>query len=176
MTTGKDFRVQIKIKNNKMLERMEAAGYTSLVKFSKAVGLNLTTVCRYVNMNQVPINKKTGTYLPTFMKIVDFLQCLPEDLFPRHITANAVKGYKTELRINREDLAGSLKSISITPEKTLFLNEARSNLHRVMEQGLTPREHRVLALRFGLHDSEEYTFEEIGEKDRKSTRLNSSHT
>jgi RNA polymerase sigma factor (sigma-70 family) len=160
----KDFRVQIKIKNNRLLEKMEEAGYKSNIEFSRAVGVDAVNIGEFINMKRAPINKFTGEYLPKFMKIVDFLKCLPEDIFPKRLMNKELKGYVAELKVNSEDLTTSLRSIAIEPDKKMIIEEANRNLNRFIEQNTTPRQQRVLELRFGLHGNEEHTLQEIGEQ------------
>jgi len=160
----KDFRVQIKIKNNRLLEKMEEAGYKSNIEFSRAVGVNAAAIGKFINMQRAPINNITGEYAPTFMKIVDFLKCLPEDIFPKRLMNKEPKGYVAELKVNSEDLTTSLRSIAIEPDKKMIIEEAHRNLNRFIEQNTTPRQQRVLELRFGLHGNEEHTLQEVGEQ------------
>ena len=160
----KDFRVQIKIKNNRLLEKMEEAGYKSNIEFSRAVGVDAVNIGNFINMKRAPINKFTGEYSPTFMKIVDFLKCLPEDIFPKRLMNKEPKGYVAELKVNSEDLTTSLRSIAIEPDKKMIIEEANRNLNRFIEQNTTPRQQRVLELRFGLHGNEEHTLQEVGEQ------------
>jgi RNA polymerase primary sigma factor len=160
----KDFRVQIKIKNNRLLEKMEEAGYKSNIEFSRAVGVDAVNIGKFINMKRAPINKFTGEYSPKFMKIVDFLKCLPEDIFPKRLMNKEPKGYVAEFKVNSEDLTTSLRSIAIEPDKKMIIEEANRNLNRFIEQNTTPRQQRVLELRFGLHGNEEHTLQEVGEQ------------
>ena len=61
-----------------------------------------------------------------------------------------------------DDLIASLRSIAVEPDKLLIASQAKTNLHRIMEQTITPRQHRVLVLRFGLNGNEKKTLEEVG--------------
>ena len=52
---------------------------------------------------------------------------------------------------------------SITPQHNAYLSMLKDKLDNVLNE-LTPREARVLRLRFGLDDGNEYTLEEVGKK------------
>jgi RNA polymerase primary sigma factor len=50
-----------------------------------------------------------------------------------------------------------------TPSQAAYENMLRERIHEVLST-LTPREARILRLRFGLDDNKPYTLEEVGEK------------
>jgi RNA polymerase primary sigma factor len=50
-----------------------------------------------------------------------------------------------------------------TPSQSVYENMLRERVHEVLST-LTPREARILRLRFGLDDNKPYTLEEVGEK------------
>ncbi len=50
-----------------------------------------------------------------------------------------------------------------TPTQSAYQNLLREKLEEVLNT-LTPREARILRLRFGLHNGEQYTLEEVGQK------------
>jgi RNA polymerase sigma factor (sigma-70 family) len=163
---AKDYRIEVKVKNNKLLEKIEEAGYESVAAFCRTVGLTQTTVGRFINMKQAPVNNLTGEYIPTFMKMVDFLRCMPEDVFPKAQMREAMKVNKVTTKADIGDvhsLTTSLRTLALPPEEKMIFDEAQASIQRAMET-LTPREQRVLMLRFGFYDGKEHTFDEIGEK------------
>lgn len=52
---------------------------------------------------------------------------------------------------------------TVTPQHNAYLSMLKDKLENVLSE-LTPREARVLRLRFGLDDGNEYTLEEVGQK------------
>jgi RNA polymerase sigma factor (sigma-70 family) len=162
----KDYRIEVKVKNNKLLEKIEEAGYETVTAFCKAAGLRPTTVGRFINMKQAPIDKLRGTYAANFMKMVDFLRCMPEDIFPKAQMQEAMKVNKVTTKADIGDvqsLTTSLRTLALPPEDKMIFEEARAAIQRAMET-LTPREQRVLMLRFGFHDGIERTKAEIAEE------------
>lgn len=160
---AKDYRIEVKVKNNKLLEKIEEAGYESVAAFSRACGLHQTAVGRFINMVQAPVNKWTGEYSPNFMKIVDSLRCMPEDIFPKAQMQEAMKVNKLTTKADIGDvqsLTTSLRTLALPPEEKMIFDEARTAIQRAMET-LTPREQRVLMLRFGFYDGIEHTLEDI---------------
>ena len=163
---AKDYRIEVKVKNNKLLEKIEEAGYESVAAFCRACGLHPTAVGRFINMVQAPVNQLTGEYSQSFMKMVDFLRCMPEDIFPKAQMQGAMKVNKVTTKADIGDvhsLTTSLRTLALPPEEKMIFDEAQASIQRAMET-LTPREQRVLMLRFGFYDGKEHTFDEIGEK------------
>ena len=166
MTSAKDYRIEVRVKNNKLLQKMEEAGYATVADFCRAANLQQTVVGLFVNMKRAPINKLTGEFSKDFMKIVDFLRCMPEDVFPKAQMQEAMKVTKLTTKADISDvqsLTTSLRSIALPPEQKMIFEEARSSIQRAMET-LAPREQRVLMLRFGFYDGIEHTFDEIGKE------------
>ena len=166
MTDAKDYRIEVKVKNNKLLQKIEEAGYATVADFCKAANFQQTVVGLFVNMKRAPINKLTGEYSQSFMKIVDFLRCMPEDVFPKAQMQEAMKINKITTKVDISDvqsLTTSLRSIALPPEQKMIFQEARASIQRAMET-LTPREQRVLMLRFGFYDGKEHTLDEIGKE------------
>ena len=163
-TMSKDFRVLVRVKNNLLLEKIEEAGYDSISEFSRACGVAQTTVGHFVNMQKSPINSHNGEYSQAFMKIVDFLKCMPEDVFPEKLMDKKIKGYKKEFKIDADDLVSSLRSLTIEPEKKMIMDQAEQNFKTLLKEKISSREYEILKMRFGLDGSEKYTLEEVGEK------------
>jgi RNA polymerase sigma factor (sigma-70 family) len=160
---AKDYRIEVKVKNNKLLEKIEEAGYESVAAFCRACGLHQTAVGKFINMTQAPVNQLTGEYSQSFMKMVDFLRCMPEDIFPKAQMQQAMKVNKVTTKADIGDvhsLTTSLRTLALPPEEKMIFDEAQASIQRAMET-LTPREQRVLMLRFGFHDGIEHTFEDI---------------
>jgi DNA-directed RNA polymerase sigma subunit (sigma70/sigma32) len=162
----KDYRVEIKIRNNRLLEKIEDAGYKNISQFSKAVKVGADTIGKYINMQRAPIHKITGEYSLPFMRVVDFLKCLPEDIFPKSRMSEPLKSNSVSFKGNEGDiknLTSSLASIATDPEKKMIVDEAHKAIQDSM-YALTPKQHRVLTLLYGLNGEEPKTFKEIGEE------------
>lgn len=162
----KDYRVEIKIKNNRLLDKIEQSGYKSIADFSRAISIKYSIILSFVTMSKAPINKLTGTYSPRFMEIVDFLNCTPEDIFPKSRMSEPLKSNYASFKGDEGDiknLTSSLASIATDPEKKMIVDEAHKAIQDSM-YALTPRQHRVLALMYGLNGEEPKTAVEISEE------------
>jgi DNA-directed RNA polymerase sigma subunit (sigma70/sigma32) len=62
-----------------------------------------------------------------------------------------------------KNLTSSLASIATDPEKKMIVDEAHKAIQDSM-YALTPKQHRVLTLLYGLNGEEPKTFKEIGEE------------
>jgi RNA polymerase primary sigma factor len=161
-----DYRVEIKIRNNRLLEKIEQAGYKNVAEFAKAISIPYSVVSSFVTMKRAPINSLTGTYSPRFMEIVDYLNCMPEDIFPKSRMSNPLKSNYASFKGNEGDvknLTASMASVAIDPEKKMIVDEAQKTIHDSL-YALTPKEHRVLTLLFGLDGSEPKTLEQVGKE------------
>jgi len=162
----KDYRVGIKIRNNLLLEKIERAGYKNVADFAKAISIPYSVISDFITMKRAPINKFTNTYSPRFMEIVDFLDCMPEDIFPKSRMLAPLKSNSVSFKGNEGDiknLTSSLASIATDPEKKMIVDEAHKAIQDSM-YALTPKQHRVLTLLYGLNGEEPKTFKEIGEE------------
>jgi RNA polymerase primary sigma factor len=62
------------------------------------------------------------------------------------------------------ELSGFIEDeINLTPIQSVYETMLKEKVNEVLES-LTPREARILRLRFGLDDGVSYTLEEVGEK------------
>jgi RNA polymerase primary sigma factor len=162
----KDYRVEIKIRNNLLLEKIERAGYKNVAEFAKAISIPYSVISNFITMKKAPINKFTNTYSPRFMEIVDFLDCMPEDIFPKNRMSAPLKSNYISFKGDEGDvknLTASMASIAIDPEKKMIVDEAQKTIHESL-YALTPKEHRVLTLLFGLDGSEPKTLEQLGKE------------
>jgi RNA polymerase sigma factor (sigma-70 family) len=160
----KDFRVEVKVKNNRLLEQLEKAGFESIADFSRKTGINQGLVGDYANMKEKALTKD-GQYKPSVLRLSEALKCMPEDLFPTAQLTQKLATNKQFFTANESelfDLTSSLRSAAMSPERQLMQSDA----NRVVKQlllTLTPREQRLLDLRFGLTDGEEKTLDQVAD-------------
>ena len=163
MTDPKDYRIEIKVKNNRILSRMEGAGYFSVAKFAEALGVNRAVVDRIVRMRSAALDEE-GYYRPEALKIAEFLNCTPQDIYPPAQMRGAMMNNEARITANANEvdsLTSSLRTLAFSPEQKMILDQANRALKEVLLT-LTPREHRVLDLKYGLTNGEPMTNEEIG--------------
>jgi hypothetical protein len=140
----KDYRLEIRIRNNRLLGRIEAAGYVSVKQFSDAFALSYTCVAELVRMEKAA-KLRTGAWTPLVEGIAAALACNPEDLFNERQAAAAVKTGKIVREVD-EPLPLALPDDALGPEKAL---EYRDLVRHGMEE-LSPRLRHIVARYYGL--------------------------
>lgn len=167
----KDYAVQIKIKNNWMLTRMRAAGIESANQLALASGVGPTEIGYYLNLKKRPmaIDAKTGDarWRTSVQRISEVLKCMPEDLFPPQHIDEPLKRNCAEVPMSLHEVellarAGSFTAHIEGPEERVDAWDLRRALNGALHT-LTPREERVLRMRFGLGENQEpMMLEEVG--------------
>ena len=76
----KDYRVTVKVRNNRILKAIEAVGGTPGQKWCEANGLTYATVNDYINMARGPL-LPSSTLKESAQRLCDVLNKLPEDLW-----------------------------------------------------------------------------------------------
>ena len=163
MSDPKDYRIEIKVKNNRLLTKMEAAGYPSVAKLAEAIGVGRGIIDRIVKMKSAALDDE-GYYRPEALRVADFLNCTPYDIYPPAQMRGTMKENTAQITANANEvdsLTSSLRTLAFSPERKMILDEAKRALKNVL-MTLTPREQRILDLRFGLTYGEEKTLDEVG--------------
>lgn len=140
---------------------MESAGYTSVLQMCRVKNLPIGNTFDLVNMKLSPLSKK-GEWRKCVLSLADALYCLPNDLFSERQKVVVLKtstGTKdvTEAELVRlseqyvwddrlEDMQDNAAINQIAHE------EAENLMAQVLETALTPREKKVIKLRFATNN------------------------
>lgn len=160
-----DYRVEVRVKNNNLLRKLEEAGYSSIGEFCRRndkVSWN-STIGEFANLKKSPLNRY-GKFLPIVEEICDILLCSPEDLFSEVQLTTALESNRRTMEVNEAEMQFMLE----TQKETLAIehqvhNERLPGKIEELLETLTPREAKVVAMRFGLGDYDrEHLFHEIG--------------
>jgi hypothetical protein len=170
----KDIRVKITVRNNLILDAIEAAGFATVAEFCRQHGLTYESVSCLIGMRRSPMKSvkvaNTDARLEVWSKpaqdVADALSVAPETLFSEdQLAMQPLKKSTTELAMAMGDagrwLGGSSGIDTLLPDQRLMLKQARDTLMYAIST-LTPREQLVLSMRFGLHDGIEHGFLSIG--------------
>lgn len=158
---SKDYRIVAKIRNNRILSLIEAAGFQSPYAFCKARKLNYSAICELISMKASPRGRK-GEWFKVTIDLATALRVQPDELF----NARQLQGGNATTIITREldEAELSLESTSIedrllpSPDSAVT---ARVDVDRLMER-LSPRERRVVELSYGLNGQGEASLREVG--------------
>jgi hypothetical protein len=158
----RDYSVTIKIRNNRLLEKMRAAGYETSADLSRASGVPLNSISVYLCLKLPPMTEK-GNWRQHVLTISKHLRCLPEDLFPAaHLRAPLRKNV-AEFKADASDICGisaALRSMALPADEKMMIRESKHALDCILDV-LTPRERNVIEHRFGLVDGKERFLRDI---------------
>ena len=163
MPNPKDYRIEIKVRNNRLLTKMEEMGYTNVSKLADEIGINRMTIYRIISMKSAALDDE-GYYKPEAIQIAEFLKCTPQDIYPPAQMRGTITRNTAQITANANEvdsLTSSLRMVAFSPERKMILDESKKALKAVLLT-LTPREQRIVDLRYGLTNGEEKTLEEVG--------------
>lgn len=161
-----EYRVEIKVKNNNILKRIEDAGYKTVGEFcrlNESMKHKGSTIGEIINMKKSPLNSQ-GNFHPFLFEMADILSCSPESFFSDVQLHTAIESNKRTFQVNEAEMQFMLAN---TPDQKL-LEDIVSEDDKIKSiedslDTLTPREQKVIELRFGLNGNDEHTLREIGE-------------
>lgn len=159
-----EYRVEIKVRNNLFIKRIEHAGYKTIGEFCRINHLNTTDIGEVISMKRSPL-MANGKFKVSVQKAADILQCAPDDLFTDAQLHLAMKTNKHCLLVNEAEMKVMLET-QLQPkllESDIEDSQRNGLLEKVLNQ-LSPRESKILRMRFGLDDGIEHTLEEISKE------------
>lgn len=149
----KDYHVEIKVKNNRLLKRIRDQGFKSIAKFARHYNLSLMNLYGFLTFRQTPIDSY-GNWRKQFLLIADALKCMPEDICPPQHLTTALKKNVASFEANASDLTGYLpgsESAARPAIDALIDNENFVAIDKALKL-LPPRYEQVVRRRFGLGD------------------------
>lgn len=162
-----EYRVEIKVKNNNILKRIEDAGYKTVKEFcdlNDELNGKQTSIYMVVNMKESPLIASTGRFKEWVYFAAEILNCLPEDFFTDAQLHAVLESNKRTFQVDEYEMRAMLSN---HPDHMLLedivAREEKKKLTLDMLETLTPREAKVLKLRFGLDGNEPLTLRETGD-------------
>jgi RNA polymerase sigma factor (sigma-70 family) len=163
----KDYALQIKIKNNYLLQMMKRRDLTTVAELSRQCGVNQSTLCSLLGL-KLPAYGSSGKLLPCVTKLCEFFDCLPEDLFPEQHLQESLPINKVLIEANAEDLIPlSMRLASQDPLDLLIQEEEEERTTTLVTEavaGLRLRDRVILKHRYGLDRDSPATLKEVGER------------
>ena len=156
----KDYRVTVKVRNNRILRAIESAGGATGGKWCEANGLQYSTVNDLINLRVSP-RAADGSLSATAEKLCDILGKLPEELWSNDQLYPLEKNF-SELEMSHEQVVAMLPN-----EQQFYLMDTsemeRKQTKKLMDKALetlTAREAKILRMRF----EDDLTLEAIGKQ------------
>lgn len=163
---NEDYRVEIRVKNNNILKRIENAGYKTVKEFcdlNEELNGKQTSIYNVINMKESPMNQNSGKFKQWVEDAALILDCMPEDFFTDAQLNAVLETNKRVFQVDENEMRLMLES---HPDHMLLedivAKEEKKKLTMEMLETLTPREAKVLTVRFGLGDTEPLTLEQTG--------------
>ena len=155
----KDYRIKITIRNERLLYPIEKMGYKSVAKFCKDKKLNISRVYKILNGKYPPIDKNKDLK-PDVLELLGILNLNIDNAFTKR-QLNGFKRTSFTIKVDETQLL-KLTSPIKNQEQKLIEKQVTSALSETLVKYLTPREERVLRMRFGLGPIKIHTLDEIG--------------
>lgn len=159
----KDYRLQIRVKNNYLLTAMERAGIWSVADLAVKSGVRTTSIYNIANL-KLSGKTKSGDWRVPLLKISGFLRCLPEDLVPPQHHDTGLKVNNGEMNLSLDEALALGVGPTVVPPPDILLEQ--QDVSRLLGEGverLSERERTVMTKRFGLDGEGEYSLGEVGE-------------
>ncbi len=144
----KDYRLTLKVRNNRLLKAIETAGGTPGAKWCAANGLTYTLVNDLINMTSSPLTIK-GKLRQEAVKLCEILNKLPEDLWSNEQLYPLEKNF-SEMEMDYAQVIALLpkEEQSYLPDFSEFEQAQTKALVSKLVSTLTPREQDVIRMRF----------------------------
>ena len=165
-----DYRVTLKVRNNRILSTIEEAGGSLGGKWCEENGLSYGGVLALVNMTICPVDRE-GRLRQAAQGLCDVLCKLPEDLWSEDQMFQFLEKNEASFEVSKDAVVALLatdqtKAIDFDTAP-IDSAELKRGLDAAMEL-LTPKERKVLALRY----EQDLTLREVGEvMDRSVERI-----
>lgn len=159
-----DYRLEVKVKNNNILSKIEQEGYKTVAEFCNKNGKKgwQGVVGELINLQRSPINSR-GEYHPCIDWMCDALYCTMEDLFTEVQINTALETNKSTMKVKEAELKFSLSQLKESMSLDEQISEERfpDQINKLLNT-LTPREEKVISLRFGIGGQEPMTLKDVG--------------
>ena len=159
-----EYRLDIKVKNNIILRKIEQAGYKTLGEFCRINGIMkyVSHLGSIINMKDSPL-QSDGQFKKCIIRAGELLGCDPLDFFTDTQLNTILKTNKRSLQVNEAEMRFMLENnnkvklledVVLEDQKEKAVNDALNTL--------TIKEKQVLEMRIGLGElGHEHTLDEI---------------
>ena len=161
-----EYNVKVTVRNNLIIKAIKDFGYTNLNNFAKATGVSISGLYGLVNLMEPPIGVK-GEFSKSAQALMEVLGACPSELWTDEQLTLRLDSNRTERVMSKEALQITLQSsarslIGLDYPEQEMVEEDMTRIMKDKLDSLTPREAKILRLRFGFDDTPAHTLEEVG--------------
>lgn len=163
MRAPRDYSITVKVLNNRLLEKMRAAGCETAAELSRACKVSNSEISLYLRMRKAPMIYDGQKWSAPVLRMAEYLRCLPEDLFPPAQIRLPLQKNTAEFKADASDIqqiSASLRSLALPSDEKMMIAESKKALDELLGT-LTTRERNIIDQRFGLIDGEVKTLAAI---------------
>jgi DNA-directed RNA polymerase sigma subunit (sigma70/sigma32) len=163
----KEYRFDVKIRNNIILKMIESSGSSSVPEFCRKHDIGYGILNDIINMKKSPmqLNRRGGhlVWRKTVIQVSEALRVIPDDLFTEKQKYVELKANKIAIEASEAEaqflLNGSLHDVHAI-ESSKIQEEAVEILYENLKI-LPPRMKDIIEMRFGLNGKKEHTLDDI---------------
>ena len=160
----KEYLLQVKIKNNKLLCAARRKGINNMAELSRATGISQGQLGRLLNLKTSAVDIKGGIR-PCVLKLCESLGVTPVELFPVDNFVEPLSKNKAEIEADLEDIKQLDSRLrSSNPFMALVKEDAVKTVNRIVSAVLTPREKNLLSIRYGLAGEKDLSIEDAAKQ------------
>jgi DNA-directed RNA polymerase specialized sigma subunit len=156
----KDYRIEVKVKNNLLWQAMQFKGIKNAAHLSREVNLAPQVIGRYLNLAE-NVYDREGNYKKSFQKICDYFNMMPCELYPEERMNDPLIKNKGAIEVSQTELK-TLSGVESDPVALIHQDQVQDAVRNLIGL-LTPRDAKAVKMRAGI-DDREHTFEEIGDE------------
>jgi len=98
-----DYRLEVRVKNALLMNKINDAGFKSVAAFSRATGFSQLTLSLAINL-KLSLYTKQLTIRSFPQRLADYFMCEPVELFPEEIWLEPIENNKSVKEIDAEQM------------------------------------------------------------------------
>lgn len=159
----KEYRIDLKVRNNLILKRIEQLGYDSVRDFCKKEKISYINLLNLINMTD-SVFTVDGEIREFVINVCGALNAPLEKLFTNDQMVCSLESNKKQIEVDAFEMMSIIKNSTpdLLLENKIDYEKLPSSIDSVLDT-LTPREKEIIKMRFGI-EGDEKTLEEVAEK------------
>ena len=156
-----DYRVKITIRNERLLAAIEGMGFESVAKFCAEHILDYSQTSEIIRGKLKPINEN-GKLNNKVENLLNILELDIKDAF----TPKQLQGFKNtsyEIKVKEKELRQLVNPVK-NQELKYIETEVKEKISEALAMRLTPREEKIVRMRFGIGMKTDHTLNEISQE------------